>query len=643
MLRLQELDELDRQVEEDAKAQRREYTRRQEGVKPQGWLEPNGTSSAAEDTAVRVDHGDDAMRHHAQSDEVSNEAATKLDSGSDGGTLHTTPVTLSIGEHSALGLSSDDTLSDPPSILADEPPVVPSGASSTGATNNSRSAVYEPLQPIDRKTGDLRSANAHREVPETVLPSLIQACRDREHHVPSPAFQSPEPGPEPGLGLLDQMPKPSAFAKSRATTANIVCKAWARTVGATSIGWRYCRAAVDNISTFISYALRTLQVPQPLQRMLGKIGMILLYVLVGSLAMGLTIEFSARIGISILDGVTSLTAGVDSLSSELCQTRGIGWICLFWCNAFPMVSSSLLPRTCSRGSLKSPEIDVLMDFNWDANFKINLNGDNIIPNKFSECRTNCSQYGPKIKRVRRDFGVPEQEQDTLYERLPRICTMLESIPVQLPWYRRYVAFFSEALLQHINKTEADIEKASNGAEIDPQTKSDIIQRLPAAMSLWRERYEEIEGPGSRLEKEIADAGEFVGNTMDEIERVTFETNEKKKAILRRWPLARRLGRALGLLPHDPDELSRVNQAIKALNLWYQELRVVRNLLLVAELSVRDLKTPLADLATNAWDKDLTIQQGDGMRKIKAFYGEMRYRAQEVSQSASGREDDIHER
>lgn len=38
MLRLQELDELDRQVEEDAKAQRREYTRRQEGVKPQGWL-----------------------------------------------------------------------------------------------------------------------------------------------------------------------------------------------------------------------------------------------------------------------------------------------------------------------------------------------------------------------------------------------------------------------------------------------------------------------------------------------------------------------------------------------------------------------------------------------------------------------------
>ncbi|KAL9029288.1 MAG: hypothetical protein Q9180_007047, partial [Flavoplaca navasiana] len=253
---------------------------------------------------------------------------------------------------------------------------------------------------------------------------------------------------------------------------------------------------------------------------------------------------------------------------------------------------------------------------------------------FDECRTNCSQYGSKIERVRQHWGVPEEEQDELYKRLPRICDALREIPMYLPWYKRFVAMFTESLLHHINKTEADIEKATYGAGANARTKQEIIQRTPPTMSLWRERYANIANDGTQFKQGIADTGKLVGNTKDKIQQVKAKTVEKKRDILRRWPLARRLGRYVGLLRHDPEELSKVTESIKALDQWYQELCIVQRLLMIAERNVDQLNKPLHDLAHNAWDKDVTFHHGDGMTKIQALYGGMKSRAREISRTAS---------
>ncbi|CAO1601270.1 hypothetical protein XANCAGTX0491_004936 [Xanthoria calcicola] len=157
------------------------------------------------------------------------------------------------------------------------------------------------------------------------------------------------------------------------------------------------------------------------------------------------------------------------------------------------------------------------------------------------------------------------------------------------------------------------------------------------MSLWRERYAEMEAGRVRFKKEIAVTAELVGKTMDEIERVKGETVEKKKDIVRQWPLTRRLGRALGLLPYDLKELAKVTESIKALDQWFQELSIVRRLLTVTLRSVSQLYLPLTDLAANVLNKDVTFRHGDGLPKMQALYSGIKSRAYKVRKSVSSEE------
>ena len=367
----------------------------------------------------------------------------------------------------ALEGSSDDALSEPPSSLGDEPPgsfLTKNGAVST---NNSRSAVrlhhsvttsFQQAD-VDLEATNIRGTLRSRKRIQSPLRQLFKGSRGQDDDT----LHGHEPETE---AFLDRIARPSPtvdFVAVWATALGFFCSLWALVTEVLSVAWHLI--PFPYFAILFSLLKGTFTVARPLRWGFWHLGKVLLGIFTCLLVFGLSMEACTRIA-------TSITAGVDSLSLGFCQLHGLGWTCSLSCSVFPTIGLFVFPRTCARGS--SGRLHIEIDSPWDINVETNVNAFSILGNKFDECRTNCSQYGSKIERVRQHWGVPEEEQDELYERLPRICDALREIPINLPWYKRFVAIFTESLLHHINKIEADIEKATYGAGANARTKQEII-------------------------------------------------------------------------------------------------------------------------------------------------------------------------
>ncbi|KAL8682943.1 MAG: hypothetical protein Q9186_001021 [Xanthomendoza sp. 1 TL-2023] len=327
-------------------------------------------------------------------------------------------------------------------------------------------------------------------------------------------------------------------------------------------------------------------------------------------------------------------AGVDELTATTCQTPVIGWVCSFCCSSFPSVGESLFPTACTGDPIQNLSIE--MESQWMVDAKANMidNG----PEKLSEYRANCSYFDTRIRRVRSGFGIPRADQDDLLEKHHRLCEVLNDIPSKYPRFTQYVAMFSESLLEHIDKTKRDIDKAADGSTGNALTEQQIIiSRIPVTMSTWREKYADIEGPGFRFMEEVQDAGGLASDYMAKIEGIMAQTVQHRKAIIKKWPLARRLGRTIGLLRHDPEEMLEVNEAFKALEELHIHVRGARTTLMFVERNVTKLIQPLNDLSTKAFETDLQFYYGPNpLLQARMILDGLRSTAQEVVLPNSGR-------
>ena len=129
------------------------------------------------------------------------------------------------------------------------------------------------------------------------------------------------------------------------------------------------------------------------------------------------------------------------------------------------------------------------------------------------------------------------------------------------------------------------------------------------------------------QQEIENVSKLVSGTLPVIEDIKAKTIKKRRAILRTWPLGRRL---LTLLRNDPAKFREVCGAVFTLDQWYGELDVLEILLLAEEGNVIGYNDPITDLAANAWKKDLNFQRGEAVQLLRAFYSRMKSRVQLVS-------------
>ncbi|KAL8990397.1 MAG: hypothetical protein Q9177_000938 [Variospora cf. flavescens] len=307
-----------------------------------------------------------------------------------------------------------------------------------------------------------------------------------------------------------------------------------------------------------------------------------------TLSIGLAIIVTAHVAI-FFGGL------LDLASTKACQIGG-GWICHYACGFSPFFSIYVFPRSCSPYSSR-------LNFTIGAGYYREAAGDlkseDNLTRQLSELLGRCTRYEAKLQRVRGKLSVSEDRRDRILRAQVDQCVSLNNISSKLPKFYRQSSMFSDVLPHDVTRTEAHIKAvpkdSSRGDLIEQQA---ISETIPKSLTIWQKRYEVLEKPGYYIAQEVKDAETSANNFLESIKQALDETTRAQEAIKKRWPLIRRMGRALGIFRVIPEELYELHHACQVLDAVYAEASLVRVTLTAVYNNVTRVNGAFSALALN---------------------------------------------
>lgn len=149
----------------------------------------------------------------------------------------------------------------------------------------------------------------------------------------------------------------------------------------------------------------------------------------------------------------------------------------------------------------------------------------------------------------------------------------------------------------------------------------MYETIPESLTIWQKRYEVLEKPGHYLAQEIKDAETSANNFLESIKQELDETTRAQEAIKKRWPLIRRIGRALGIFRVIPEELYELHYASQVLEAVYAEASLVRVTLSAIYNNVTRVNDAFSALALNHFEAHVKESElgRDGLFKLLDFW------------------------
>ncbi|KAL9032216.1 MAG: hypothetical protein Q9180_006625, partial [Flavoplaca navasiana] len=550
MLQWGQLDKYDLEAERDAEAQREDFERRLPQVQKNRSTGRGMVSASdrtvqhrqSETTAVQTtDVTHDSKHQPAVKKPVlaSRPVAVRQDQpASDDkvfkSTIQTPPVdTVRCLEH--LDSSSDDALSDAPSNLGDMPPSDTQARSA--APSITRSAVQPiniqaPAQPRRGRPGVLNSTSTVRGGAHTKVNAHQYALLQQQKERPTLLDQSAAAPTEPtDLDVNDRIVPGQGFQ-------NLTQTRWNEVIQGMSAAWRRYQSMAKDLIMPAAFYVATTILRRPLKWGLW----LVLDIAIICLVVLLVIMLCLLIGTSL---TTLIITATDNVGAAVCQVPGIDWVCSCLCSSSSFLSLYVFSATCSRYPVLIATIEAEPSWETVSDFRATDN----LPQELSYRVSQCKLFVAKVRRLRPGFAIPPESQDKLLEDQEKLCTHLEQIYTRLPGEYQRAMMFSEALLYQINLTQTEIENAQSmsgnprNALIEQQT---INSKIPVIISTWQRKLAALNGPGAPLEDEVKDAQNLGAQLQEDILDTTDRTIRARKAKMKKWPIIRRAGRAIGL-------------------------------------------------------------------------------------------------
>ncbi|KAL8840120.1 MAG: hypothetical protein Q9170_001468 [Blastenia crenularia] len=345
------------------------------------------------------------------------------------------------------------------------------------------------------------------------------------------------------------------------------------------------------------------------------------------------------VGISLAATVLMLCSAIallDTSAGWLCQAPGISSLFLLGCHASTssFLTIYVFHGTCSKFAVGDP-LGIGEQPFWDTG--VDTIRTDYILHDLDQHLNKCRSVEARIHRVRTAFAVSEEEQEILLRSQINICRIIGGISGGLPRFYRHAATFSDGLMQHIDTTQGKIETVikdeSRDAVIEQYNLSHLV---PGMLRKWQRRYIDLAVHGENAKGEVVKAVDLAGSLHDGLQNAKLQTARARLDKIKRFPLLRRIGRALRLFRVPPEELFGLDEALDGL----EEL-LAGDLARIALLTfIRDnfthLGASLSELARQQFTADVRFEIGPGgMLDLLEHYTNLKKGTRGVIKSIDG--------
>ncbi|KAI4264884.1 MAG: hypothetical protein L6R42_000037 [Xanthoria sp. 1 TBL-2021] len=318
----------------------------------------------------------------------------------------------------------------------------------------------------------------------------------------------------------------------------------------------------------------------------------------------------------------------DNVMTKTCQVYSLGWICSLCCGSPSFLSLYVLSKTCAYYPTQGP-LKIEGGTYWEA--EVDFNDSDNIPRQLSDYLNRCSFYEDKVRRHRHAFSVSEEHRKLFLDYQLGICAVLSNITSHLPAFYRHAFSFSDSLIYELNITQLYMENSVNDTSRDAVVEQQRInQKIPEIAATWQKRYQRFKDPGIYMEQEIKSATTLANSYMELIQHAQSECGKARTAKKKQWPIARRIGRAIGLFRVPPEDLYELDDAARELGPLFNEVGGLHKIFSLVGSNVTKVNTALGDLAENKLNADIRFQLGPGGReKLQDYMDGFQVEAQGV--------------
>ncbi|KAL8704501.1 MAG: hypothetical protein Q9201_002341 [Fulgogasparrea decipioides] len=350
--------------------------------------------------------------------------------------------------------------------------------------------------------------------------------------------------------------------------------------------------------------------------------------------LGFALYIAALVVFRVITGTniyTSAITAADRMMVTTCQWPGISRACSYCCRSSSVLSLYVFSTTCSSHLLQGERTVQLSPY-WEL--ELGNRTDNI-PRLLSERLGNCKLYEARVRRLRGSFAVSRESQDSLLEAQIALCRYVGNVSSALPEYYPHGSIFSESLLRDVDLTQTHINIVMSNVSQDGLVEHSVADPVPRVLSTWKKKYDFVQGPSLDMTELVRNALHHVSQLRDDVQETRDRTARAQVAIMKKWPLAKRFGRWLGVLSVPPEELYDLNDASEALDGWATELLFFQGLFTVAFNNVIELGIGLIDLAASRFIADVEFALGrDGLLELQSFMDRLGSKARDVQDTIS---------
>lgn len=514
--------------------------------------------------------------------------------------------------------SSDERLSEPPSDLSDD------SLNSTGRIGSAAASIA-PSGLVNGTGGTTASTEpfVRRRRPRAVRGSPVPSL-STFRGIPTPSPSTVRGSPFPGLSTFRSQRSasvlPTAVTPSGQNTVpadSTLYQRWDHVVQALWGAWLWIRHPPTPASIRTLYRIFR----KPIHWALKHIWTGLMTFLVFLAIILAALVLLTNVG-------TVFRNAADNVMTKTCQVYSLGWICSLCCGSPSFLSLYVLSKTCAYYPTQGP-LKIEGGTYWEA--EVDFNDSDNIPRQLSDYLNRCSFYEDKVRRHRHAFSVSEEHRKLFLDYQLGICAVLSNITSHLPAFYRHAFSFSDSLIYELNITQLYMENSVNDTSRDAVVEQQRInQKIPEIAATWQKRYQRFKDPGIYMEQEIKSATTLANSYMELIQHAQSECGKARTAKKKQWPIARRIGRAIGLFRVPPEDLYELDDAARELGPLFNEVGGLHKIFSLVGSNVTKVNTALGDLAENKLNADIRFQLGPGGReKLQDYMDGFQVEAQGV--------------
>ncbi|KAL8870703.1 MAG: hypothetical protein Q9174_003311 [Haloplaca sp. 1 TL-2023] len=319
-------------------------------------------------------------------------------------------------------------------------------------------------------------------------------------------------------------------------------------------------------------------------------------------------------------GMGRSLALTDNLTNSACQWYWARPLCSYACVHWVWFSLHIFTKTClsHRRLIAGGYLDAKLDVSGRADRT---------PYFVSAHLGSCSYFNAMVPTIMFNLKTGGDASINVSSALDELCSLLRNVSSEQPRYDRHVGAFQDALRQGINFTQTHLENANDSAMSNNMDLGQlVIESIPVFITRWKENFDILTKPGALLVEYTDQGQQMAGKLQHFLEKRKKQIWRERKATIKAWGLPRRLGRSIGLLRDQTEELEPYDDASEAIERILPMVVSLGEYFTLSWTNATELDRELTDLAATLFSKEVRFEHGpQGMFKVQSYINDIQHK------------------